>query len=346
MQLKMQTLFHTMFVFSHHHYRIMNITKPSRIPLYWLVYIYVSFAKAGSALFHKTTFQLLLYRWTSIKIPRVCRGWLERATTCRNERISDVNQQLFSPSPFPSVSILSLGHALPPRQGHYTVIAPAWGPTCDAIVVSAHLVACNAPMKSVMKPVGSPATFLPIAYLQASNLGGFAWKQNECRFNICNCSSLLKFAEMSHDRVKSCDWYLTVMFLKLFSLLSGPVTPLKLHLLKWWIIFCLLWIQIPPQCFDCRSSVQLLTPQITSTRGDHLYLCLYDCFCDTATILCTYRVSLCDRDFSCVSLWWGSDVDAAAKWNWRGFSLSLSLSAVWSGRKGLLNVETLAQSTL
>lgn len=64
-----------------------------------------------------------------------------------------------------SVSWLSLGHALPPPQGHYTVIAPAWCPTCDAIVVSAHLVACNAPMKSVMKQVGSPATLLPIAYL-------------------------------------------------------------------------------------------------------------------------------------------------------------------------------------
>ena len=60
-----------------------------------------------------------------------------------------------------SVSWLSLGYALPPPQGHYTVIAPAWGPTCDAIVVSAHLLACNAPMKSVMKQVGSQATFLP-----------------------------------------------------------------------------------------------------------------------------------------------------------------------------------------
>lgn len=71
----------------------------------------------------------------------------------------------FLPSFLPSVSWLSLGHTPPQPQGHYTVIAPAWSPTCDAIVVSAHLVACNAPMKSVMKQVGSPATFLPIAYL-------------------------------------------------------------------------------------------------------------------------------------------------------------------------------------
>lgn len=67
-----------------------------------------------------------------------------------------------------SLSLLSLVYALQPPQGHYTVIAPAWGPTCDAIVVSAHLVACNAPMKSVMTQVGSPAIFLPITYLLAS----------------------------------------------------------------------------------------------------------------------------------------------------------------------------------
>lgn len=67
-----------------------------------------------------------------------------------------------------SASWLSLGHALPPLQGHYPVIAPAWGSTCDAIVVRAHLVACNAPMKSVMKEVGSRATFVPIVYLKAS----------------------------------------------------------------------------------------------------------------------------------------------------------------------------------
>lgn len=76
-----------------------------------------------------------------------------------------------------SVSWLSLRHDLPPPQGHYTVIAPARGPTCVAIVVSAHLVACNAPMKSVMKQVGSPATStycLPLG----QHLGGFLWKLN------------------------------------------------------------------------------------------------------------------------------------------------------------------------
>lgn len=66
-----------------------------------------------------------------------------------------------------SVSWLSLRNALPPPQGHYAVIAPAWGSTCDAIVVRAHLVACNAPMKLVMKQVGSRATFTAIAYLKA-----------------------------------------------------------------------------------------------------------------------------------------------------------------------------------
>lgn len=60
-----------------------------------------------------------------------------------------------------SASWLSVGHALPPPQGHYTEIAPAWGPTCDVVVVRAHLVACNAPMTSVMKQVGSEATFRP-----------------------------------------------------------------------------------------------------------------------------------------------------------------------------------------
>lgn len=72
-----------------------------------------------------------------------------------------------------SVSWLSLGYTLPPRQGHYTVIAAAWGATYDATVVSAHLVSCNAPMKSVMKQGGSPATFPPISYLKASSLLAF-----------------------------------------------------------------------------------------------------------------------------------------------------------------------------
>lgn len=96
-------------------------------------------------------------------------------------------QQISQDLPFSlllSVSWLSLGHALPPLQGHYTVITPAWGPTCDAIVVSAHLVACNAPMKSVMIQVGSPATFLPIAYLLASTCAALYWSQIYAHFTF------------------------------------------------------------------------------------------------------------------------------------------------------------------
>lgn len=70
----------------------------------------------------------------------------------------------FSPSlPLPlSVYWLSLGHTLPPPQGHYTVTAAARGPMHDATVVSAHLVVCNAHMKSEMKQQ-STASFLPPA---------------------------------------------------------------------------------------------------------------------------------------------------------------------------------------
>lgn len=56
------------------------------------------------------------------------------------------------------VSELSPRHTLPPPQGHYTVIA-ARGPTGDAIVVSAHLLACTAHIKSDMQQVESPQGF-------------------------------------------------------------------------------------------------------------------------------------------------------------------------------------------
>lgn len=56
------------------------------------------------------------------------------------------------------VSELSARHTLPPPQGHYTVIA-ARGPTGDAIVVSAHLLACTAHIKSDMQQVDSPQGF-------------------------------------------------------------------------------------------------------------------------------------------------------------------------------------------
>lgn len=76
------------------------------------------------------------------------------------------------------VSWLSLRHALPPPQGHYSVIAPAWGSMCDAIVVSTHLVACNAPMISVMKQVGSTATFPPACFPPGQHLNDFVTKMN------------------------------------------------------------------------------------------------------------------------------------------------------------------------
>lgn len=45
-------------------------------------------------------------------------------------------------------------------------------------------------------------------------------------------------------------------------LLSGPVTPLKLPFQKWLMIFCLIRIQIPPQCLYYLISVWLSASQI------------------------------------------------------------------------------------
>lgn len=82
-----------------------------------------------------------------------------------------------------SASRLSLGHALPPPQGHYTAITPAWGPTCVAIVVISHLVACNAPMKSVMKQVGSQSTFVEVSLTSRLTPEWICAKENVSSFS-------------------------------------------------------------------------------------------------------------------------------------------------------------------
>lgn len=90
-----------------------------------------------------------------------CPSFLARVYS-QKRWISDVIQPVISPSVC----------TLPPSQGHYTVIAPAWGPACDAIVVSPHRVACKAPMKSEMKQVGSPAISQAVAYCTSRPAAG------------------------------------------------------------------------------------------------------------------------------------------------------------------------------
>ena len=98
------------------------------------------------------------------------------------------------------VRAVTRAHALSPPQGHHTVIAPAWGSTCDAAVVSAHLVVCNALVKSVMKQVGSPATSYTYRLPPGQHLGGF-WKQNECNpFFLC-CMTHVEWCQVTQQQV-------------------------------------------------------------------------------------------------------------------------------------------------